>query len=106
MDLEDDLRSGRLRPSRAASLAVHLPPGSMTWRETGGPLAWSDEIHMLAEVEHAARVLAWMKTEDGAKGRRAPKRIEPPAPAHERRAEEDVIARRAARWQARRQATE
>ena len=78
----------------------------MVWREAGGPLAWTDEMVLLSHVDHGLRVLAWMETEDGHKGRNAPKPLEPPRPAHEVRAEADAIERRAARWRARQGGTE
>ena len=67
------------------------------WRSVGGPLAWSDEMHLLAEVEHAARLLLWAQTKDAQSGRNAPKRLEPPdKPVSERREAEDTVRRRAA----------
>lgn len=64
-----------------ADLVAYLPPGCALWRAAGGPLAWSDEVQMLARVEHGVRVLAWMKTEAGSKGQNPPKPVEPPPPA-------------------------
>lgn len=80
---------------------VHLPPGCALWRAAGGPLAWSDEMHMLARVDHGIRVLAWMKTEDGQKGRKPPKPEEPPRPGGEVREEEKRMNARAEAWAAR-----
>lgn len=78
-----------------ADLVAHLPPGCALWRAAGGALAWTDEIHMLSRIDHGIRVLAWMKTEDGQKGRNAPKQEEPPRPAGEVRAEEARMRARA-----------
>ncbi|WP_308191520.1 DUF5361 domain-containing protein [Microbacterium sp. KKR3/1] len=81
-----------------ADLVANLPPGCALWKAAGGPLAWTDETHMLARVDYGVRVLAWMKTEDGQKGRKAPKPEEPP-PAHgEVRAEEKRMNARAEQW--------
>lgn len=84
-----------------ADLVAHLPPGCALWRAAGGPLAWSDDVHMLARVDYGVRVLAWMKTEDGAKGRNAPKPEEPPVPGNEAKAEEARMNARAEAWAAR-----
>lgn len=101
-----DLRTGRMRPTRAANLAAHLPPGSMVWRHTGGPQAWTDELHMLARVEHTLRVLAWQRTKDGEKGRNAPEPIEPPEPVGQARAREARVTRKAQRFLERQKARE
>lgn len=86
-----------------AALVAELPPGSQVWRSTGGPWAWTDEVHMLSSVEWGIRVLAWMKTEDGQKGRNIPERIEPPVKGEEpaRLSEQEELAvteRRAQRY--------
>lgn len=81
-----DLWRGRLGAQEAAALAVQLPPGAQVWREAGGPLAWSDEMHLLAEVEYGLAILAWQKTKAAQTGGNRPKRIQPPKPAAERRA--------------------
>ena len=40
------------------------------------PDAWvTTEVRLLREIEHGTRVLAWMKTRDGQKGRNYPVRI-------------------------------
>lgn len=86
-----------------ADLVAHLPPGCALWRAAGGPLAWSDEMHMLARVDHGVRVLAWMKTEDGQKGRKPPEPEEPPPPAGQVRAEEARVEQKADAWMLRQQ---
>ena len=42
-------------------------------------LEWSDEAYILARVEHAVRHLAWMLSEDGAKGANRPQPMATPA---------------------------
>ena len=84
-----------------ADLVAHLPPGCALWRAAGGPLAWSDEVHMLAKVEHGLRVLAWQKTEDGSKGRKPPKPLEPPTPAGQVRATVEAQSAKAKAWEER-----
>lgn len=55
-------------------------------------------MHMLARVDHGVRTLAWMKTEDGSKGRNQPKPEEPPLASGEIRAEEKRMDARAEQW--------
>lgn len=81
--------------SDLADLVANLPPGCALWRAIGGPLAWSQETHMLAAIEFRLRVLAWMKTQDGAKGRKPPKPIDPPKSVYDARAEDDRLFSRA-----------
>lgn len=81
-----------------ADYVAHLPPGCALWRAAGGPLAWTDEVHMLARVDHGVRVLAWMKTEDGSKGRKPPKIEEPPSPFGEVKADEARMEQKADAW--------
>ena len=83
-------------PLELADLVAWLPPGSPLWRAVGGPLAWSDDVQMLAAVEFRLRVLAWQQTEDGRKGRKAPAPPSPPPYAHERDVEKQKITARAA----------
>lgn len=89
-----------------ADLVANLPPGCALWRAAGGPLAWSDEAHLLARVEYGVRVLAWMKTEDGSKGRKPPEALEPPRAAGEVRAEEAAQEQKADAWMLRQQRRE
>lgn len=93
-----DLRTGALRVRRAANLAANLPPGSAVWREAGGPLAWTDEMHLLAAVEYRVQVLAWMQTADAKHGRNKPKPMEPPKAVAKVRSDEAAIERRARRY--------
>jgi len=50
----------------------------------GGPLAWSDEVHMLVAVEFRLRRLEWIQTKDAPSGKNAPKALTPPPYAHEK----------------------
>lgn len=90
-----DLRDPGMSLLDLADLAANLPPGCALYRATGGAIAWSDEIHMLAAVEFRLRVLAWQKTEDGKRGRNQPKPLEPPKSVHEKQAETRELSRRA-----------
>jgi len=71
------------------------PPGCALFRAAGGPMAWTQEMHMLAAVEFRLRVLAWQKTEDAKSGRNKPTPIDPPKSAHEVDAEQRELSRRA-----------
>lgn len=81
--------------SDLADLVANLPPGCALWRATGGPQAWSDEMHALVAVKHGLDVLAWQKTENGAKGKNPPTPYDPPKSAAEVQAEEAKIVSRA-----------
>lgn len=99
-----DLRElwwGGLSVLEAADLAAHLPPGSATWREYGGELAWTDEVTILAAVEFGVRVLAWQKSKAGAAGRDKPAPISPPELASARKAADSKQLQRARRSAAR-----
>ena len=85
-----------------ANRVAHLPPGCALWRASGGPLAWSDEQHMLAEIEFGIRVLAWYKTKDGQNDQNRPKPQEPPLPAGQVRQDEERRSEKAERSRARR----
>lgn len=93
-----DLRNPRMPLLDLADLVANLPRGCALWRATGGPLAWSDETHMLAAVRHGLDILAWQKTEDGSKGRNQPKPIEPPASVYDQREKEQRLSARAAAY--------
>lgn len=99
-----DLYRGELTPRKAAALAVNLPPGSAVWREYGGPQAWTDAMHLTAEVEHGVRVLAWQKTEDGRKRMNAPERLTPPPLRADVKAQEQAQLSKARRYIARQRA--
>ena len=67
-----------------ADYVAHLPQGCALWRETGGPLAWTDEVALLTEVVFLAEVADWRVTEGKGK---FPERMKPPRPLAELRAE-------------------
>jgi hypothetical protein len=73
-----------------------LPPGCALWRSTGGPLAWSDDVRLLHEVEYRLRVLAWQQTKDAKSGRNQPKPPEEPKFTGEARTEQAHAERQAA----------
>lgn len=81
-----------------ADLVGALPPGCALWRATGGELAWTQEVHMLANVEFGVRVLAWQKSEDGSKGKNKPEPAAPPKSVHEVKQEEARLSARAAAY--------
>jgi len=89
-----DLRDPGIGVLDLADLAANLPNGCALYRATGGPAAWSDEMHMLSRVERGLRVLAWQKTKDGKNGSNVPEPIHPPATAHEKQAKADKMASR------------
>ena len=78
-----------------AGMVVWLSPGCALWRSVGGPLAWSEETHLLNVVEFRLRTLVWMQTEDAKKGRNRPKPPEAPKYAGELSRESDAMARKA-----------
>lgn len=71
-----------------ADLAANLPPGCALWRATGGPMAWTDETHILAASLHRLEVLAWQRTGSPPKKSNYPKPYDPPPLAGEVRAKE------------------
>jgi hypothetical protein len=83
---------------------VNLPRGCALWLAAGGPVALTDEAHLLREAIYRLELIDWHNA--GSKGT-APKRIELPRPAHEVQAEEAKVrvkARQHAERQARRDA--
>jgi hypothetical protein len=90
-----------ITPTELADYVANLSPGCALWRATGGPLAWSDETHMLAAVEFRLRVLAWQKSEDGRKNRNQPKPINPPESVYKKRAQQQRVASKAEAFQRR-----
>lgn len=90
-----DLRDPGMTLLDLADLTANLPPGCALFRATGGDMAWTTEMHMLARLDYDLRILAWQKTEDGKKGRNQPKPIDPPRPSHEVEAEKRELSRRA-----------
>lgn len=76
---------GRSLPvSEAADLAANLPACARCASPEGWDAGWDDGTWLLARIEHALRVLAWQRSEDGAAGENYPEMITPalkPAPA-------------------------
>jgi hypothetical protein len=85
-------------PFEVADLVVHLPAGCALWVATGGPAALSTEAHLLRETIFKLDVIDWHAHDP--KGQR-PTRIELPARAHERQAEQMQVSAKAAAWAAR-----
>lgn len=71
------------------------------WQSIGGPMAWSEQIHMLNIMEFQLRVANWRNTEEGQKNRNPPKVQTPPPYSHEKRAEETRQSAKSAAWEAR-----
>ncbi|MFF2621248.1 hypothetical protein [Oerskovia jenensis] len=88
-----DLYRGDLTFRKASEWARHLPPGAAVFREMGGPLAWSDEVHMGAAVEYAVRALHWAQTAD-ASTTDPPLPLEPPASEFEERHQQHQDAKK------------
>lgn len=78
-----------------ADLVANLPAGCALWRATGGPMAWSLEMHMLVRIEFGVRQHAWLDSKDGQDGKNRPTPIEPPKSVHEKRVEDAALSRRA-----------
>lgn len=83
-----DLRNPGVGLSDLADIVAWLPPGCALWRSVGGPLALSEEAHLLRDVDFRLRELAWLQSEDGRKGRNRPKPLQPVPFAHETNAEQ------------------
>lgn len=79
-----DLRRPGMSVLDLADLVAHLPPGCALWRATGGPLAWTDEMHLSAATQHTIAVLHWGLA--GGKAADRPEPITPPESEAETRA--------------------
>lgn len=53
-----------MTPRRAATLAVHLPFGAMTWIAAGSDAGWSSESHLLAAAIDTLRWANWQRGGD------------------------------------------
>ena len=85
-------------------LIIWLPAGCPLWQDVGGPASLSGEERMLRLVDYRLRDLAWMQ----AGGKKAGKRPEPPQEppyAHEKRAANSAMSRKAAAFLRRQEAT-
>ncbi|HXH34325.1 MAG TPA: DUF5361 domain-containing protein [Plantibacter sp.] len=89
-----------------SELVANLPPGCALWRATGGPNAWSAEMHLLNHIEWRLQILDWRKTPNGQKGRNQPKLSKPPAYASEDSPENAHTERQAAAYQRRQARTQ
>lgn len=85
-------------PLELTDLMVGLPAGCFFWQSFGGPLAWSENQYLLAQIDFSIRNLHYAL--GGGKGKR-PERMEPPKYASEQAIEADIAARKAERWAAR-----
>ena len=57
-----DLRDPGVSLLDLADLVEGLPPGCALWRATGGPMAWTNEMHMISAVLHRLDVITWQNT--------------------------------------------
>jgi hypothetical protein len=64
---------------RCAMLWQALPRQSRTMKRLQPENLWDDATYLLHSIEYTVRVLAWMQTKAGQKGRNAPKPIQTPA---------------------------
>ena len=79
----------------------HLPPGCALWRATGGPLAWSDEMHLLSQIEYWGQIADWRLTKDGHNGSNPPDAHRPPLPGQDAEAAESQLEAKVRRHQER-----
>jgi len=94
------LSEARTWPAReVADLVAWLPPGCAFWMDVGGPAALSAETRELRHVGYWLRVLDYR--ERGSKGEK-PKPAPDPSYAHERRAEQGAMNKKAAAYLRRR----
>lgn len=88
-----------------ADYVAHLPLGCALWREAGGPLAWTTEVHMLSHVLHGLDILTWQNTgimTRNPKGQQ-PSPMQPPKSLAEVRAAEERVEAKRERRDLRRQ---
>jgi hypothetical protein len=65
-----------------ASCAAYLPPdGAVAQAIGGGVRQWGLAECLAADVANHLRLLVWMNTEDGARGRNRPEMVRPPSGA-------------------------
>jgi len=62
----------------AADLAANLPIDSRCMRALEPALEWNKQDQLLAEAVNMLRLLVWLQSKDGQKGRNRPKPIKPP----------------------------
>ena len=92
------IRIGDVPLSELADLTAYLPAGCAFWQSFGGPLAWSEDQHLLARIEFLLRAIQFGLA--GGKGTK-PKPMEPPKFAAEQKAQEAADRLKADRWLAR-----
>ena len=83
----------------ASDLAANLPLDSRCMRAHEPALEWDKQDHLLAEAVNTLRLLLWIQTKDGVKGRNRPVMIEPPKPkqSEKRRQTSDELRSRLSR---------
>lgn len=85
-------------PLELAELTAALPLGCAFWRSTGGPLAWSQEAHMLNDIRFLLRVAVWQQTKDAEHGRNRPEPTPYPAWKFEQEVKESRAERKLKAW--------
>jgi hypothetical protein len=88
-----------------ADYVAHLPLGCALYRASGGPLAWTTDVHMLSHVLHGLDILTWQNTgimTRNPKGSQ-PVPMEPPKSVAEARAAEARVDAKRERRDLRRQ---
>lgn len=76
-----------------ADLMAWLPAGCALWRAFGGPAAISEEVHAIQMLDYSVRVLDYHAGRQG-KGKK-PQPPKTPPFAHEKRAEDAKVRRKA-----------
>lgn len=100
-----DLRRPGVGLLDLADLVVNLPPGCALWRATGGPRAWSEEMHLMNAILHRLDIMTWQHTgmmQQKPRGK-APEPISPPPFKGQEDAKTAVIENKRARREARKQ---
>lgn len=77
LPVEDDADIADL--ARMALLWAALPDESRCVRRLVPEARWTSTDYLLRSVEHAARVLVWQRTKDGARGLNEPRPVQTPA---------------------------
>lgn len=79
MDLPLEDNADIKDPKRCALLWQALPRNSRTMQRMQPEALWDDATYLLHSIEYTVRVLAWMNTKAGQRGRNAPKPVQTPA---------------------------
>lgn len=96
-----DLWRRKLTPRKAATLAVNLPAGAVTWHAAGVDASWSPAEFLLAQAVDALQGANWQR--GGGKESDRPKPLPRPAEVAERAARESRVIERARAFKARQQ---